>query len=53
MYYLQVEHVEDDDFDYNRYKTLERALEDICEGYRWVLSSEPVGLPESEYTDIE
>jgi hypothetical protein len=59
MMYLQVEHVNDDDSDYLKFNGYHTAMEYIASmvldydgqpGYNFVLSTQPVGLPESEYT---
>lgn len=56
MFFLQLEHVEDDDFDYIKFPDFATAITYlnrellIYGGQRWVLSNEPVGLPESEYS---
>ncbi len=52
--YLMVEHLNDEDFDYWMFDTYKDALDWLAtypiNSHNWVLSSEPVGLPESEYT---
>lgn len=55
MVYLQVEQIADaEECDYWTFPSLAEALEWLAdypiETHFWVLSSEPVGLPESEYT---
>jgi len=55
--YLMVEHIDGDDFDYWIFDTYEEALKWMYDyplyTHNWALSSEPVGLPESEYTKWE
>jgi hypothetical protein len=55
--YLMVEHLDGEDFDYWVFETLGDALEWLSDypttNYNWALSSEPVGLPESEYTLVK
>lgn len=61
MIYLQVEHISDDDFDYIKFDTFSEAVEWMEETHiaggksvgKFVLSSEPVGLPESEYSTAD
>lgn len=52
--YLMVEHLDEDDFDYWIFDTFKDAIDWLADypvhGHNWTLSSEPAGLPESEYT---
>lgn len=52
--YLMVEHIDGDDFDYWMFKNMTDAQDWLADypvyTHNWALSSEPVGLPESEYS---
>lgn len=52
--YLMVEQIDNDEFDYLKFYNMTDALDWLKDypvyTHNWTLSSEPVGLPESEYT---
>lgn len=61
-FYVEIEHIDDDDADYRVFSSLDAALFDIMdsvqsplgkESRRWAMSNTPISLPESEYTFIE
>lgn len=55
--YVEIEHIEDEDFDYWWFRSSAEAWSFIqtnaigWEGRKWLMSNEPVGLPETEYTE--
>lgn len=53
--YVELEHVSDDDADYYTFPSFDAAVAFIRDNpfQRYVISSQPVGLPESEYTPCE
>lgn len=55
--YLMVEHIDEDEFDYWIFDTVNEAIDWLktypIRTHNWTLSTEPVGLPESEYTHWE
>ena len=55
--YLTVEHIDGEDFDHWKFNTFEDAIEWLkdypTQTHNWILSGEPVSMPESEYTPLE